>query len=136
SEVHVVVFAEHRPAGSKHPFEAAADGPAEAIDAIAGSDAADAGGFGQEGSRNGADELMVLIGPGAAALDVGKNLRSEQVADATGRGDGVVDAVVRDERTDREARERRRDDMRAAEVAGVSHGLYANHPVAGELIIA
>src|SRR5882757_10441983 len=69
-EVHVVVFAEHRPAGSEHPFEAAADGPAEAIDVV--------GAFGQEGGRDGADEVMVLISPGRAALDVAENLRSEQ----------------------------------------------------------
>src|SRR5205085_11646021 len=78
SEVHVVVFAEHPPAGSEHPFQAAADGPAEAIDVV--------GAFGQEGGRDGAGEGMVLSGPGGAAREVSKHLRSEQVADAAGGG--------------------------------------------------
>ena len=33
SEIHIVVFAEYRPAGREHPFNAAADGPALAVNA-------------------------------------------------------------------------------------------------------
>src|SRR5947209_19526457 len=100
-EVHVVVFAEHRPAGCEHPFEAAANGPAEAVDAV--------GAFQQEGSSQGGNDVVILICPSGAALDVAKQLLREQVTDAAGRGDGGIQPVVRGDRADREERERRRD---------------------------
>src|ERR1700745_4016390 len=104
AEVHVIEFAKDRPAGGEHPLEAATNRPTLAIDAQRV--------LRQERHRNGADEGVILPGPGAATLHVTEELGNEQEADTGGCGKDILGLVLRDERADREAGERGRNDVR------------------------
>src|ERR1700730_9865278 len=73
---------------------------------------------------------MIDPRPSAAALDVAEQLRSEQVANAASRGEDVLRSIRRGERRER------RVDVAFADIAEVEHALHADHPIAGELIVA
>src|SRR4029077_16761381 len=67
---------------------------------------------------------------------VAQQLRDEEIADAASDGPHVPSLIDRLERTHRRPGESGRHDMRAADPGVVVHALDADHPVAGELVVA
>src|ERR1035437_7421839 len=127
SEVGVVIFAKHRPAAQKHPFEATTEGPTGPVVVR---------GLGAEWDRYGAEDGVDGLRPGAAALDVAQHRRNEQVTNAASEGEDVLGPGLRRKSTDGRTWKRRRNYVPAVDVAEVEHALHADHPFRTKLIVA